>query len=160
VKSLPIFAIAVLLALAAAWAGADYLDSPPGHKGNQDSLSELWPKLYRERQRSEELQAAFHSVQERIDGKRRVVRELLDGRVTLLEAAARFHELCAASPAIIAGLHQRYPGCSSDAECYCRSLIRHAEDALADRPDRAAVLARLQAELDDHFAHGSLRRPE
>jgi hypothetical protein len=160
VKRLPIFAIAALLALAAAWAGAEYFDSTAGPKGNHDNLAELWSKLQHERQRDKELQAAFRTVKARVDGKQRVVQELLDGRITLLEAAARFHELCAPSPAIIAGLHQRYPGCSSDAECYCRSAIRYAEDVLEDRPDRAAVLARLQAELDDHLAHGSLRRAE
>jgi hypothetical protein len=81
---------------------------------------------------------------QRLQVKQAVIADLIAGRLTLLEAAARFR------------------GCATEAEdpeLTARAVIGWAHLALRDRPEEAdAVGDRLEAELRQHLArHGAVR---
>jgi hypothetical protein len=94
--------------------------------------------------------------------KRQVAEELLDGRITLFQAVLQFQRAEQGLPAAAArlrALRLRFPG-SSDAERWCRKVIRYLratwpESALASR-----VALRLEGELDRHLRrYGTVRLP-
>jgi hypothetical protein len=80
--------------------------------------------------------------------------ELIEGRMTLLEAAAHFRTLDAAMPAqsmYIHCLRTLQPG-RSDEERLCHRVIEYTQRTLANRPALAGtVTRRLQAELKNHL---------
>jgi len=93
------------------------------------------------------------AVQRRILEKNRVARELIDGRLTLVEAAAIFRRLNAMPPCSTA-LLANYCAGDSEAEQLCRQVILWAR-ALAGQqsPYLADVtVARLEEELWRHKA--------
>src|SRR5438270_10850780 len=85
---------------------------------------------------------------QRLQAKQHAVAALIEGRLALVEAAARFG---AAGPAA-------HP---EDGESLCRSLIGWAHLALRDRPERAEALSEeLENQLQAHLArHGAVRLP-
>ena len=84
----------------------------------------------------------------RVEAKRGVVEQVIEGRLPLLAGAARFKALCAASWPI------------TDIEDLCRTVIGWAGLALSDRPERATVVVgRLEAELDRYLARPLAGRP-
>jgi hypothetical protein len=85
---------------------------------------------------------------ERLETKKTVIGQLIDGRLHLLDAAARFRELAPPSNAIL-GISETQDG----DEHWCRSVIGWVCLALSEQPERADVLAgRLEAELAAHVA--------
>jgi len=86
----------------------------------------------------------------RVAAKQRVVEQVIGGRLSLLEGAARFR--AAARSGFTA---------DADGEAVCRAVIGWAELALRDRPERAAAVAeRLEAELRRHLERtGGVRLP-
>jgi hypothetical protein len=76
-----------------------------------------------------------HASREMLAGlrlKQSAVAAVVDGKLTLSEAAARFRDA----------------QCGSDGETLCRSVIGWVHLALSDRPERAeAVSSRLEREL-------------
>jgi len=99
-----------------------------------------------------DLQALAESNHWRLQAKHAVVTELLAGRLTLREAAARFEALNADDPEIRNRLSQLYPGVSYK-EALCRNVIEHARSELRLRaPEQMdSVVARLEAELHAHL---------
>jgi hypothetical protein len=85
-----------------------------------------------------------------VEAKRRVVEQVVAGRLTLLDGAARFRALGGSS----------LPD-AEDTEAVCRAVIGWAGLALSDRPERAgAVLTRLEEELRAHLERaGGFRLP-
>jgi hypothetical protein len=83
---------------------------------------------------------------QRLEAKQRVIADLIGGRLTLFEAAARF---------------RRASG-GGDGEALCRAVIGWAHLALSDRPERAEVFSEvLENELQAHLArHGVVLLPE
>jgi hypothetical protein len=84
---------------------------------------------------------------ERLERKQRVIADLIDGRLRLLEAAARFRDVQKAAP--------------EDGERLCRAVIGWVYLALSDRPERAEALASaLERELQTIVSRqGAVRLP-
>ena len=81
---------------------------------------------------------------ERLDAKQDIIRQMIDGRLHLIEAAECFRELTRST----AG----NSGTSQSDEDVCRGLIGWVYLALCERPERAESLsAQLEAELAAHL---------
>jgi hypothetical protein len=107
--------------------------------------------LAREVGREEALARQLAATWQVSEGKRRVVAELIAGRVTLRQAAGWFRELDAwldGDPR--AGRPSRV---ASDEEALCRMVYSWAVTDLRDKPGSSAVLARLAAEYRQQFGH-------
>jgi hypothetical protein len=113
--------------------------------------------LEQERARDAELRAKIAATHERELAKARVAQALLDERLTLVQAAARFRDINrsrADSP--WEQFRARFPG-DSDDERHCRQ----AADALRGFGAESVARARtLEAELQAHLDGGTLRLPE
>jgi hypothetical protein len=99
--------------------------------------------------------AQRHSLAlQRLDAKKEVIGQLIDGRLHLLDAAAQFRQLNRPVPI---GAAQAGTRNDSD-EDLCRSLIGWVYLALSERPERAEALSdQLEAELAAHLKqHGSV----
>jgi hypothetical protein len=86
----------------------------------------------------------------RIAGKQRVVERLLEGELSLLEAAATFRSLSDNPPEFPCPFRLGTPG-RSDGEKACQHLIRWLESYLLSRITRSQateIVCRYQAELD------------
>ena len=98
----------------------------------------------------------------RLARKREIAQALAGGRMPLLEAAARLGALNRMAPEVPWRLYRdAHPG-ASDEERFCREAISWAESELPedDPCEAAAVLGRLEAELDRHLRGGGPRLPE
>jgi hypothetical protein len=96
------------------------------------------------------------AVQRRILEKNRVAQELIDGRLTLVEAAAIFRRLNAMPPCS-AGSLAHYCAGDSEAERLCRQVILWARTLAAGQSPYLAdvTAARLEEELSRHMARHS-----
>lgn len=102
------------------------------------------------------------AIQRRIRAKARVVDELIDGRLTLFEAAALFRRLNDPSPASAAHLARDCPG-DSEEERLCRQVIAWVRVTLPQRPADVAdeMGARFEEELREHKeCHGVVILPD
>lgn len=143
----PYLAIVVALAVAAGagWARPDLVRQwglELWHLPEQQSL------LEQERHRERELADSLVQSDRRIANKERVAADLVAGRLTLAEAAARFRPVVEATPGALAALRNCYPGADEE-ECLRRNVICYAEAVLSGAPavHREAVLRRLGQEL-------------
>jgi hypothetical protein len=120
---------------------------------DSDSLFDLATANERARLQTNELVAKDRQVLANLEGKQEVVRELLDGRLTLREAAARFQKLNeACSVYDWERFRETFAG-RTDEERHCRQVlvtVRPYSDlnASASRD----LLARLETELEDSIA--------
>jgi hypothetical protein len=86
--------------------------------------------------------------------------DVVAGRLTLPEAAARFRRLDAdASEEYRRGWRITMEG-ASDEERYCRQVIVRVGVVLGGRRDAPAVLRRLNRQLEQALARGDLRLPD
>ena len=143
--------LAVLLALFPSWAAAVGLDlwnvpATVDALGQQTNLNER-------------LDADLQAVLRRTTAKDALAREAAGGRLTLLEAAARFRDLDADLPEDYRRGWRHLAEGASDEERYCRQVIGYATMALRDRSDGPALLDRLKAQLDMALSRGDLRLP-
>jgi hypothetical protein len=100
------------------------------------------------------------AVRECLDGRARVARDVVAGRLTLLEAAGRFRALCQAVPDFQMDLFREFHPGASDEERFCRAVINTVEGVLWDKPDMAReMVRRLKAELADMMDCGTLKLP-
>jgi WD40 repeat protein len=129
--------------------GADWWAGP----GTGDGLD---PEAWRGRQNDEQ----FRALLRRLKAKNRLAREVIDGRLTLLEAAARFRNLDLKPPPFAwDALRSIYPGASDD-ELHCREVIFFVRAEQRDRPGTdAGIVARLEAELNERLGRGDLHLP-
>jgi hypothetical protein len=91
------------------------------------------------------------AIQRSVEEKDEIAQAIIDGRMTLVKAAARFRAINASRPPAWPDRLDLYPG-QTDEERVCRQVIRYVESNLADRPDASAILARLESELQAHLA--------
>jgi hypothetical protein len=105
-----------------------------------------------EGQREGQLGAECQAAWRRNEAKNKVAREAAEGRLTLLEAAARFRDLDADAPEAYRRGWRFLAEGSSDEERYCRQVLGYAERALHGRPGQAAALRRLEAQRDRAWA--------
>jgi hypothetical protein len=89
-----------------------------------------------------------------------VLNDLVEGRCSLLEAAARFRVLNTNTPHFAwESFHFYYPA-ASDQEAHCRHVIRVVTVYLEDRPDQGrAVIQRLETELQERLKRGPIELP-
>lgn len=106
-------------------------------------------------QLSDDLDARLRIALYKIDVKRQLTRELLAGRLTLLETAARYRALDRAHAGFVWNAFRRELPGRSDDERHCRMVIAVAEGEVS-RKEAPAVVARLTAELDDHLKRGPI----
>jgi hypothetical protein len=111
-----------------------------------------------------EWRAFCNGVLQRGLAKGRLAADVAAGRLTLLEAAAAFRDLNRQWPPFDWDrwrriLHYRYPGVS-DEEALCRQVIDCTRTKLWEKQEEAEkAVRRLEAELDEHLRHGTLRLP-
>jgi hypothetical protein len=119
------------------------------------------PGLAEARRRGAELEDQRQRALERLRTRETIGRALAEGRMTLLQAAARLRDYYQSKPGFRRDLFRaRFPG-DSDEERFCRKAIDCAVGLLIARPERArAVQLRLQAELNEAQRRGSLHLPE
>jgi hypothetical protein len=98
----------------------------------------------------------------RFKQKSQVVRELLAGRLTLLEAAARFRALDHAPPPFNWEMFREVHRGDSDEERHCREVIVGVEAELIDSDPCLclAICEQLERELQQHLERGPLRLPD
>lgn len=108
------------------------------------------PKLQAQLQSEEQLDRTLDSkselVSQRTAMKDAIVRELAEGTLDLVQAAARFSRLHEAQGSFMSLLHARYPGLT-DAECICRNTIEFASSRIEDRSDSQAIMDRLERQF-------------
>jgi hypothetical protein len=113
--------------------------------------------------RGQELDDQLKQVLLRSDAKDAVVADLIDGRLTLFEAAARFRAVNESNPQAEQWLTGFPLGDQPYETALCRSVIRRVEVELRPRGSKLGhgIVARLEAQLADHLKrHGSVRLPE
>jgi hypothetical protein len=117
------------------------------------------PEAPDEEAREAELDRGLRAARQRIDAKWKVVRRLLAGELTLLEAAARFRDLNAEPADCPAQDSHLWPSASPE-ERLCRQVIAWARAHSRDDSSGAAgaVVDRLEAELAALLARGAIRR--
>jgi len=124
--------------------------APPG----PESLTELW--LSAVDQAAEE---EVGKADQRMEAKRPVIAALLDGRLTLRQAAARFREIDVGRSAQAQAW--ALPGWTEE-EWACRQVISYVDSELAIKRRNPALakewVARLEAELRGHLRHAGAPR--
>jgi hypothetical protein len=105
--------------------------------------------------RSRQLDELCRGLQRRIAAKDRLAAQVIEGRLALLDAAARFRDLDRQPPPFKWDWF-RDKG-RSDEERHCREVIRFVR---VQGQAGAAVAARLEAELRDLLDGGDLRLPD
>jgi hypothetical protein len=115
-------------------------------------LPDLLKVLLREQQRQAALECSLDAVNWRSAEKEKITHELLEGRLTLLEAQARFQSLNESRKDCPIEYHKLYAGATEE-ERTCREVISwaYAIRAITSRSEAAAVARRLEAELQHHF---------
>ena len=105
-------------------------------------------------------QARLEACTHRLEARTRIARKLIDGRLSLLEAADRYRDLNeTAADFDWYGFRHSYPG-QSDDERTCRQVIKTAVCLAEDDARQLVVVTeRLERELDRHLQHGSLCIP-
>jgi hypothetical protein len=119
------------------------------------ALPDLVETECKTRQLDQDLKGALARVQ----GKQRVINDLLDGRLTFLEAAGHFRALDRLPPPFF-WEHFRfaYPA-DSDEERHCLEVIAFLESH--DDPCLGlAAVPRYQAELREHLKRGPIQLPD
>jgi hypothetical protein len=118
-------------------------------------------RIVDEQRRADKLEVQLANVVRRGARRRETVQELIAGRRTLREAAARSQALAREDPDFPWDMFRReYPG-RTDEERHCRQMIVFVQTALQDHPGEAAeVVARLEAELEAYREpDGTIRLP-
>jgi hypothetical protein len=122
------------------------------------SLAALLADLGTQYRREQHLDTTMQESLQRLAEQRQVAQEVLAGRLTLLQAAARFRTIRAEdSPHHRALALRHYPGASEE-EWLCRLVIGFVAAELQGQPEQErACRQRLEAELRQHLRRGPLR---
>jgi hypothetical protein len=125
------------------------------------NLPELGLELQRDEAHGTELDREAEAACRRVAAREEAVRDVLDGRLTLSQAAVRFRDLDATTPACTHGeIARRFPGIAEDERCW-REVISWVAVAEGERPDGGhGVARRLSAELEDALRHDRLSLPD
>jgi len=116
--------------------------------------------LERACRRRETLNEHTRLVQQDLEAKSRVIEDLRNDRLTLLEAAARFRDMghsCLDPDGAL--FRQSYAG-QTDAERWCRKVIAYMRALSPAHTDGASRADQLEAELSRHLAQGPLQLPD
>jgi hypothetical protein len=151
----PVIGVAGITALSLRQPPAEETDRRPSPKPTV-----LWNDAVIQNQKLED---QLKLVLQRNDAKDAVATEVIDGRLNLFEAAARFRTINKSNPQAEQWL-TGYPYRDQPYElALCRSVIRRVEVELRSRasgPEDDTV-ARIEAELAEHLKrHGRVRLPD
>ncbi len=116
------------------------------------------PWLAEEERQSRALDRTREALTRRMEARAAVVVDLLAGRLSLLQAAARFRDLNQTAPEIQENLRWQHPDCSDDELC-CLQVIGHLESRFLGDPPDLQLGQRLREELSAHRRHGTLQLP-
>ena len=118
------------------------------------ALSETQEYIARMAQRREALSRRAEVIQQRSDAKQVIIRELLDDKLTLLQAARRFKDLNETPVTCQNDYRSRFPG-RSDGEKVCRQVLQWLEGYLLGLPSEQAqtLRRRFADELREHLEH-------
>ena len=105
-----------------------------------------------EERRAAELERFGARLLERTESRRAVIARLVNGQLTLLQAAHHFRTLNDVDPAHASSEFDICEG-QSEAERYCRRVIAYTSgEMMLTAPERASqVVDRLEGELNDHL---------
>lgn len=94
---------------------------------------------------------------QRVRQKTAIIHDLIEGRLSLIEATRQFQDVHCGSIAMLEN-SVGVPSGPTDPETMCRNLIGWAALELSDRPEQAEVVShRLERELEQHMArHGEV----
>jgi len=125
-------------------------------------LADARDVLMAERRRAARCEESLALVQHNTDMRRQTARELLDGRLDLFAAAARFHALNQRQTSLEKALVRLYPRMSPE-ERTCRHMLDWIKQENIRTPAWPAcreVLQRLEAELEYHLCvDGGVKLP-
>jgi hypothetical protein len=128
----------------------------------QSPTAGLQHELSEESDRAARLAEQENIVRARIDFTRRVARELIARRLTLLEAATQLRNLDSSLAPVYQDLYgtvflQLYPG-RSEGERYCQRAMAVVDAELTSKPpERTAILRRLNDELHRELGRGMVQ---
>jgi hypothetical protein len=123
------------------------------------SLPALLRIMQRERSRGEDLTRRLKGKTHCLLAKFQTARDVIAGRLQLLDAAAKFRELQnAVADYDWTRFREAYSG-QSDDERHCRAVIGLVETELQAQPTDSTLLERLEKELQMHLERGTLRLP-
>lgn len=124
------------------------------------SLPELRATMRLETERGDRLEERKLAILERLEAKRRIIADLVGNRMSLLEAARRFHELALATPEA-AKRRGRFDFQNGEDTIYlCRQVIGYVKFELSAQPEVAATVAtRLDSELQQALQPSCLEQP-
>jgi hypothetical protein len=145
----------------AVWTGANYC-FPSWKAGlalRMDSCLRLPAQLQRDQEQAENLDKQRATVLYRIYQRHRVLGAVFEQRMTLLEAAGWFRDLCRDIPASQAAIFRRNFAGTTDDERYCRQVIQFLRAIVKSKPSLADWPDRLEKELRLQLDHGVLRLP-
>jgi hypothetical protein len=121
------------------------------------SLEEVRRVLASEAQREEQLLQQMDWLAERREVRAVTATELIDGRITLLAAAARFRKLTDDLPTFCRELVYKTHRASSDEERHCRLVIDFLRDHMDWCPEEIpALVGQLEAEFRERFPAGKM----
>jgi hypothetical protein len=148
---LPLYILCGVGALGLLTAGVIYLrsETTPDAQGNRPPVTFDDP----ERRRFEELEVHREYLANLPPLKHQAVEAMLERRLSLLEAAAMFRKIHENNPGYLAHLRILFPN-GSDTERYCRGVILYVSNRLDGKPEGAALVAQLEAELEFYLQRG------
>jgi hypothetical protein len=123
------------------------------------NLKEQMRQHLEEQERADSLSQRDVVLLKRIDAKTSVVKKVIDGQLSLREAAASFRKLNSCPNGDVDDYRVLFPG-TSEEECLCRQVIAWVSCELRSRHADKAMIGRLEAELADHLKHGTMNLPE
>jgi hypothetical protein len=148
-NSLPRLVLCALAGTVLFFAGSSGLALRPGRADLVAALR----RVAEEFRRGEELDAREELALRSFRGKQAVTRELLAGRLTVGEAVEQFRALTRINDGLMKELLAAYPGSTED-EALCQSLLAWVRSQTRGDPGRrAALVARLEDEIRQHFGH-------
>ena len=136
-------------------------DEGPTERLDQDAQPSTAAQVHTPIEQSRELDAQIEESIQRCKAKEDLVREVIAGRLTLLEAAARFRDVNASCPKARTFLQRAFASLPYE-HALCRQIIAYAEAELRDQgsDQKDRVLHRLEAELAEHLRqHGKVCLP-
>jgi hypothetical protein len=123
---------------------------------NLSAWREIQQQVERERRRGEALHHESQRVNQHLEAQTRVINDLLEYRLTLLEAAARFRALEPQRTPNDPLLRVTYPG-QTDEERWCRQVIAFTRAVDPVGTERWVRADSLEEELAQLLAQGPLR---
>jgi hypothetical protein len=123
---------------------------------NLSAWLEAQQQLERECCRGEALDLESQRVIQRLEARNQVIDDLLESRLTLLEAASRFRDLSHEWPACDPLLGVVYPG-QTEEECLCRQVIAFTRAVSPVGTEHWVRAHSLEKELAQLLVQGPLR---